>query len=78
MGFAGLMRLDAGAKNSSEKERMRDVRGAETRSVRFRSFVPVSEFVSFQRQAKLVCAGLGSEERKKRGTFLGWRGGREG
>ena len=33
MGFAGLMRLEAEAKNSSEKERMREVRGAETRSV---------------------------------------------
>lgn len=29
------MRLDAEAKNSSEKERMREVRGAETRSVGF-------------------------------------------
>lgn len=32
MGSAGLMRLEAEAKNSSEKERMREVRGAETRS----------------------------------------------
>lgn len=33
MGLAGLMRLEAEAKNSSEKERMREVRGAEMRSV---------------------------------------------
>ena len=32
IGFAGLMRLEAEAKNSSEKERMREVRGAATRS----------------------------------------------
>ena len=32
MGVAGLMRLAAEAKNSSEKERMREVREAETRS----------------------------------------------
>ena len=33
MGGSGLSRLDAGAKNSSEKERMREERGAEIRSV---------------------------------------------
>lgn len=33
MGLAGLVRLEAEAKNSSEKERMREVRGAEMRSV---------------------------------------------
>ena len=33
MGVAGLMRLEAEAKNSSEKERMREVREADTRSV---------------------------------------------
>ena len=34
MGFAGLMRLEAEAKNSSENERMRDVKCAEIRSIR--------------------------------------------
>ena len=33
MGLAGLVRLEAEAKNSSEKERMREVKGAEMRSV---------------------------------------------
>lgn len=33
MGFAGLMRLEAEAKNSSENERMRDDKCAEIRSI---------------------------------------------
>ena len=33
MGLAGLVRLEAEAKNSSEKERMREVKEAEMRSV---------------------------------------------
>ena len=54
MGFAGLMRLEAEAKNSSEKERMREVRGPATRSVR------VSDD-----PGKLVCAGLSTRERQE-------------
>lgn len=33
IGGVGLRRFDAGAKNSSEKERMREDRGAEMRSI---------------------------------------------
>lgn len=47
MGFAGLMRLEAEAKNSSEKERMREVRGEEMRSA-----VVSNSF------GQLVCRGL--------------------
>ena len=41
MGLAGLVRLEDEAKNSSEKERMREVKGAEMRSVEFYFFFSV-------------------------------------
>ena len=51
MGLAGLVRLEAEAKNSSEKERMREVKGAEIRSVYF--------FFFFSNGfGRLVCGGL--------------------
>lgn len=58
MGFAGLMRLEAEAKNSSEKERMREVKGAEIRS-RVVSNV----------YRQLVCRGLSTRELLKGGAL---------
>lgn len=58
-----VMRLEAEAKNSSEKERMREVRGAETRSV------AVSEL--FQED---WCT-LVSTRKSLRGEASRWRGG---
>ena len=58
MGLAGLVRLEAEAKNSSEKERMREVKGAEIRSV---------DFLVLQQWFRAISAGTCRLEKSQEG-----------